>query len=192
MGQYYSVVNVDKRQVLCPYDFGCGVKLTEFSWDHTKLPLALYTLIGSGQWMGDRVLVVGDYAYFDLIPKNVWDPDNEVICDGKTPYNYADENFKMLSPQDIPEPLTSYRYMFNTKEKTFVDVKHMPVSSLFDGHSMAPLPLLLAVGNGEGGGDYYGVNRENIGAWVSSCDAIVLSNDMLYPEFSEFFPGFCE
>lgn len=29
-----------------------------------------------------------------------------------------------------------------------------------------PLPLLTAVGNGLGGGDYYGINKDQVGGWA--------------------------
>lgn len=28
-----------------------------------------------------------------------------------------------------------------------------------------PLPLLTAIGNGQGGGDYYGINQSVVGKW---------------------------
>jgi len=81
MGQYYLVVNVDKRQFLHPHCFSDGLKLMEFgaSGCGTMAGLAIlladgngrgggdcrvkadpYKLIGS--WAGDRIVVTGDYA----------------------------------------------------------------------------------------------------------------------------------
>lgn len=84
MGQYHLIVNPDKMQYLDPHNFGCGLKLMEFTntpfgpqaalcvllstsngrgggdLDETDLTPEQQALIGS--WAGDRVYVVGDYA----------------------------------------------------------------------------------------------------------------------------------
>ena len=52
---------------------------------------------------------------------------------------------------------------------------------------MGVLPLLTAIGNGEGGGDYYGENMSEIGAWAWN----VLSVEDVAPmEFEEYAPTF--
>lgn len=78
MGQYYYVVNVDKKQYLNPHAFGDGLKLMEFglSGCGTMAGLAVLLAQGNGRglgdlhsedplvgsWAGDRVIVAGDYA----------------------------------------------------------------------------------------------------------------------------------
>ena len=82
MGQYYKIVNLDKREYLHPHNFGDGAKLWEFgsSGMGTMFGLALLLANGNGQgggdfqvrrpedlelvgrWAGDRIVVVGDYA----------------------------------------------------------------------------------------------------------------------------------
>lgn len=77
MGQYFYILNLDKRQFLHPHCFGDGLKLLEFgsSANGTMTGLALllrksteggggdYTgtheIVGS--WAGDRIAIVGDY-----------------------------------------------------------------------------------------------------------------------------------
>lgn len=34
------------------------------------------------------------------------------------------------------------------------------------GWRIHPLPLLTAIGNGLGGGDYYGINTDDVGTWA--------------------------
>ena len=75
MGQYFIVVNLDKKEYLKPHDFPmCGAKLGEFSSDY-DFCLALNSLLAQGfgpdgwerkgetlgRWAGDRIVVVGDY-----------------------------------------------------------------------------------------------------------------------------------
>jgi hypothetical protein len=73
MGQYFLVVNLDKREFIHPHAFGDGLKMMEFgrSGDGTMLALAVLLSDGFhargddpviGSWAGDRVVVTGDYA----------------------------------------------------------------------------------------------------------------------------------
>lgn len=78
MGQYYKIVNLDKRQYLRPSDFKDGAKLMEFgaSGQGTMSALAVLLAHGNGRgfgdcrsedpivgsWAGDRIVVTGDYA----------------------------------------------------------------------------------------------------------------------------------
>lgn len=78
MGQYHVLVNYDKQEVVHPHAIGLGLK----QWEHIgfkggTLADALYILTMtspdrgggdlplthvSGRWVGDRVMVVGDYT----------------------------------------------------------------------------------------------------------------------------------
>jgi len=78
MGQYYVIVNLDKKEYIHPHKFGDGLKLLEFGTSScgtmTGLTILLadgngqgggdlqsdHTIIGS--WAGDRIVVSGDYA----------------------------------------------------------------------------------------------------------------------------------
>lgn len=78
MGQYYKIVNLDKREYVRPWDCGDGAKLMEFglSAQGTMSCLAILLADGNnrgggdlrsdnpiiGSWAGDRVVVTGDYA----------------------------------------------------------------------------------------------------------------------------------
>jgi len=78
MGQYYYVVNLDKKQYLHPHRMGDGLKLMEFgsSADGTMMGLAVLLADGNGRgggdlrsdhpiigsWAGDRIVIAGDYA----------------------------------------------------------------------------------------------------------------------------------
>ena len=77
MGQYFLVLNLDKRQYLHPHCFGDGLKLLEFGSSAEGTLTGLTLLLrksteggggdwdGSheivGTWAGDRSAIVGDY-----------------------------------------------------------------------------------------------------------------------------------
>lgn len=70
MGEYYLVVNLDKKQYLRPHFFADGAKLGEFSHNGrgTMAALAVLLLGGldpdagelAGTWCGDRIAILGD------------------------------------------------------------------------------------------------------------------------------------
>lgn len=79
MGQYYYVVNTDKREFLHPHKFQDGLKLMEFgqSAGGTLTGLTILLADGNGRgggdihtddteivgrWAGDRIVIAGDYA----------------------------------------------------------------------------------------------------------------------------------
>jgi len=85
MGQYYIVVNVDKKEYLDPLKFNDGLKLLEITGGHSFTLSALALLLADGngrgggdfpcssssvpdvnewigRWSGDRIVIAGDYA----------------------------------------------------------------------------------------------------------------------------------
>lgn len=78
MGQYYMIVNLDKRQFISPWTFGDGAKLLEFGMSRDGLLCGLAILLADGNgrgggdlhsdhpivgtWAGDRIVIAGDYA----------------------------------------------------------------------------------------------------------------------------------
>lgn len=59
MGEYYDWVNIDKKEYICPYDFGLGNKLYESVWAGNDLLGALYSLM-TGEWKDDLLIFLGD------------------------------------------------------------------------------------------------------------------------------------
>lgn len=82
MGQYYTVVNMDKKEKLDPTRFNDGLKLAEFGCSGGGTMAALAVLLANsngrgggdfngshprasevvGRWAGDRIVIAGDYA----------------------------------------------------------------------------------------------------------------------------------
>lgn len=59
MGEYYNWVNVDKKEYLCPGDFGFGNKRTESLVRGSSLLCALREMIFT-KWSGDHLIFMGD------------------------------------------------------------------------------------------------------------------------------------
>ncbi len=72
MGEYYSWVNVDKKQYIQPVNFDEGSKLFETSLVTNPLFGALSSLLAN-EWKKDHIAFIGDYA---PVPEN---PDNETL-----------------------------------------------------------------------------------------------------------------
>ena len=75
MGQYFIIANTTKKEFLHPHYFGQGLKFAEFPSDGVGAMTALAHLLGqstdhsgmmynpeiTGKWIGDHVVIVGDY-----------------------------------------------------------------------------------------------------------------------------------
>lgn len=88
MGQYHILVNLDKKEYVSPHGLGLGLKQVEHLSTNAfhqvaSLSDALYFLVMSspesgggdfpntpisGLWVGDRVVVLGDYTVDGVIP----------------------------------------------------------------------------------------------------------------------------
>lgn len=227
MGQYYVVVNVDKRERLEPFDFGCGMKLMEWSYERNPLVIAMMNLM-EGRWAADRVLVIGDYAD-DAEPS---EPCHTAVVDLmaelKTDclFSWAQENCRRIIPRardknidrrfvhtiddkdivkgvfaDTNDP--GFRSILNYVSMEYVDLEKCPIEEgWYDDESgesgvmrIAPISLLLAMGNGRGGGDFCGrFGGEFVGEWCKNAGQIHLFRFL--PDkamgWTEFNPDFSE
>lgn len=79
MGQYWKLINLDKKEYVCPHDVGAGLKLGEMVNTSPGPGAAVLILCAAmpeprgggdfaegqeavGRWAGDRIALVGDYA----------------------------------------------------------------------------------------------------------------------------------
>ena len=62
MGQYYLIVNLDKRQYLHAHKFGDGLKLLEFGSSGSGTMCALAILLADGNGRGGGDLTIDDGA----------------------------------------------------------------------------------------------------------------------------------
>lgn len=189
-GRHYYIVNVDKRLLFGAYD----LQLLSWACCRCEMVHILHNLL-AGDWKGDRVYVVANDAL------KGWEfPGNDELCaelaksEEKGLFLYAEKHFKGLGAVVDTED-HGIRYLYNHALKEYVDLKHCPVSEE-DRACIAPLPLLLTIGNvGDAALDLAPEDDgfEHMGKWCASVRSIEVSKEPLpgvdYPEFR---PNFLE
>lgn len=212
MGQYYIVANIDKKEYMRSNG---GVKLMEWSYNRNDLILNLMNKLAN-EWKGDRVYIVGDYALSsDRIDKEKQPAEKDYDYDileklekelgiynqkengyYKTLYSFASDNFKELGVKKLNKE--EYKYIYNHKRKEFIDLRHCPLAWLYKEKqkynvvTIAPISLLLALGNGMGGGDYFGNNNELVGKYIADIENLEITKEPLNIGYKEFRPEFYE
>lgn len=188
MGQYYKIVQLESKNrntatlkkvggYLSSYDYGNGAKLMEFGYINNHFMGALESLIkkDEGAWAGMPIVIAGDYAK---------DEPRTFNRNRYNVYDIAVEFGKKLL--DIPS--THCRYCINEDTKEFVDCERVTPSD--DGLRIHPLAILLAEGNGRGGGDYNGTHMDKVGAWARNI--VVVSDTKPDNSYKEIFYDFKE
>lgn len=212
MGQYYMVVNLDKKEYIRPE---YGLKLMEWSYNRNKLVLNLMKKMAK-EWNGDRIFVVGDYALSkDRISEHNGkikkDYDYEILKKTekklgiyekkesgyyKTIYNFARDNFKEIRLENLENE--EYKYIYNHNKKEFINLDHCPLAwlykekEIYNEIKIAPISLLLALGNKMGGGDYLGNNNELVGRYLTDIENLEVTKEPLNIDYKEFRPEFYE
>ena len=209
MGQYYVIANVDKKEFLHPHRYDNGMKLMEWSYENNYLVNTMLNLM-KNKWKGDRVYVVGDYAdmdvysdidehWHDTLEKletefDVHDGDYENYPDSCTLHGIICNTFKHIGKVKARCEKTNVRYLYNHAKKQVVDLMDCEKDSW--GYTIAPISLLLAMGNDRGGGDFHEGCRgyEHVGEWVSTSSSIEVSAKPLpgCEGYEKFVPGFYE
>ena len=69
MGEYYNWVNIDRKEYICPSDFGLGNKLMETSNPHNSFLCAFRELLGS-EWRNSHIIFLGDSKELTKDDKN--------------------------------------------------------------------------------------------------------------------------
>lgn len=164
MGQHYKLMTLKTRSKeakntqnekidkwFYAHEFDNGLKLMEFSYVGNNLVNAFCSTL-----VEEPKIVVcgGDYA----------DPDRKrQKCNL---YDLATDKTKVNPVDYIDVCNKTYQYIINEDTKQFVDVNKAKRDKW--GMRVHPLPLLIAEGNGRGGGDYY-TNRpdiDKVGIWA--------------------------
>ena len=156
MGQYYKPVTKDKDGKITAYSRTVDgeytlAKLTEHSWWDDPFVCTLTKKLLHNPM---QVAWVGDYA-----EKDEFDAE-EPLCR----YAWGDD----ADEQDVTrdELRLDGKYLVNHSLRVYLDCDVYKKNSLDDrGWILHPLPLLTAIGNGKGGGDYYGCWMNRIGDW---------------------------
>ena len=189
MGQYYRAIylgsDIDGMPELimgwlCPYEYGGYSKLMEHSYIGNDFVSAFeYELRPGGLFHKARVVWAGDYA------------DNEFygrVCKHGKEINEANLYHMCNSANQLHNSskvdTSEYPYVVNHTTRKFIDKRKMGEDS--DDLVIHPLPLLIAEGNGLGGGDYRGDDEELVGSW-SRCSISIEKEDPSAQGYKEFF-----
>lgn len=178
MGQYYRCIVLKKDwketkkpilAALSPYDFDNGAKLMEHSYVSNDYVNAFVHMVHEldTDRSGLPCVWCGDYAdtfsteSLPLFKKMNTNTQKYEICGGFNAYNEAEDwMYKGMKKSDeLNEVLNlikdynmhDYRYIINHTKKEYVKVPEYEK----DKGTVHPLPILLADGNGRGGGDYH-------------------------------------
>lgn len=111
MGQYFLVANIDKQQYLYAHKFWDGLKLGEFGPSGSGTMAGLAYLLadnsGLGDWVGDRIVICGDYGppgeHIKPAWLRRWRREQPKYGEGHTPnlYQYVSEFFTDISTDVI-------------------------------------------------------------------------------------------
>lgn len=183
MGQYYQAYlkhcDTGKEKIFNTYIDGeyVGSKLMEHSWigNHwvDSISCCLFKRKGQLAW-------VGDYAEASDFPKEHQDLITRVLSAWE---DDEDADF----PQDIPQIKHLRSVEINWNDKAFVNhtkkeyfLMYDYINNCTDGQNWCPHPvsLLTAIGNGAGGGDYYGENNKDIGCWALDIVEVLPDNEI--------------
>ena len=150
MGQYFKLINLDKKEYVSPYDIDGVGKLWE--WMANINECGVITLLLSERWAGDRVALVGDYDESKL-------------------YDIASTEYKNVS-KDAGNLYKNYKqnkqtiYAVNKSANEYI-------SGSFKQVSMCLVMLLRK--SSEGGGGDINEDYETAGIWAG--DRIVVQEE---------------
>lgn len=174
MGQYYYptiLIKKGKRfysEQFYSHDYGNGLKLTEHSYcgnNFVETVMAqLFNRPGRLAWLGDYH-EKGDFAELN--------PDSQefepIFYRHYKTFKDKDEKGKHYNkPEEVLE--RKGRFILNHDKQCYIDMveyeKIAPNANDWDDFPFHPIPLLTAVGNGRGGGDFSGIGEDDIGIWA--------------------------
>lgn len=196
MGQYYLAVvakedarNIHDCQVFHPRrvfdergeNYGNYMKLTEHGWDRNTFVLGVAEKIYGNPC---RVAWMGDYAdaYTTAAKRKA---GAKYIPFAKTVHNGDKRRYINIVYDGFN---TDGKFLVNHTTHQFIDLdKYRERCTDDNGWCLGVLSLLTAIGNGEGGGDYYGENMNEIGSWAWN---VLSVEDEAPTEFEEYAPTF--
>ena len=169
MGQYYYPTIIrnkgtqkDEVQYYA-HDYDNGLKLTEHSYVGNNF---VETVIAQLYNNPGRVFWCGDYANKDdFLDEEDW---NQIRKANKKYHVKILPDGSHTSTYPQPDEMIRGKFILNHTKKLYIDMEEYEENAPQDkwGCTFHPIPLLTAVGNGRGGGDYEGVNKDSVGTWA--------------------------
>ena len=172
MGQYYAPVVKDNKNNFEHYyswDYDNGLKLMEHSYIGNNFVESIVKRLLDNPM---RIAWVGDYADEKDFKQNQVHNDLQDFID-----MYDDDN-EIKYKKALKEPINDMEnslnlFMINHTKKLYINMWEYVLNNLVldkkkynYGDCVHPLPLLTALGNGKGGGDYRGINKHLVGIWA--------------------------
>jgi len=153
MGQYYKPINLDSMEWLYSHEYDRnGLKLMEHSWIGNPFVGAVMTLLSPGnKWHKKPLVWCGDY----------YDEEGE-----ENYYALVEDRNKLSDIESMTEEKQLNSIIVNHTKKMYVVCKELRKNGY--GWRINPLPLLTALGNDRGGGDYCNNNTDfdKVGIWA--------------------------
>lgn len=196
MGQYYKIINLSKQEALEKINLSKLVEFAYISSDDNINLVYMLSKNWKGDiviTVGDYFEI--NYFDFkeselqkDPEKRNLYLYYERLLEQyGKSYFYDLAKVFKNVSPptetlrNSLNDPYirmeilksfyTEHRYFVNYKREEYIDLmewmdiqKDLETNNLF--YADSPVILLIACGNGLGGGDYHGLNEEKIGLWA--------------------------
>lgn len=166
MGQYYMSILGDAYGLNCKvFDRSVNheytlAKLLEHAWWQNTFVNAfsefLYKTPSRVCWVGDYATEPDDFNF--NLPAGIVRPNYKKVWGNRVTY-------LTCQPSDFT---LDDKFLINYDTRQFIDLNEYKAKSVNDdGWIIHPLPLLTAVGNGRGGGDFQdGVGIEFVGTWT--------------------------
>ena len=166
MGQYYMSILGDAYGLNCKvFDRSVNheytlAKLLEHAWWQNTFVNAfsefLYKTPSRVCWVGDYATEPDDFNF--NLPAGIVRPNYKKVWGNRVTY-------LTCQPSDFT---LDDKFLINYDTRQFIDLNEYKAKSVNDdGWIIHPLPLLTAVGNGRGGGDFQdGVGIEFVGTWA--------------------------
>lgn len=158
MGQYYIVIIKRKDDIkeYSPSDYDNGYKLMEHSYQNNEF---VNVVVNELIYSPARLAWVGDYAD----PEDYKGTKSEELAvefiELRRVYDKYTEDGCIINCGPI--------YFINHTKKEYFELSKTKIKPDEDGVKIHPLPLLTAMGNGYGGGDYFGSCQELVGSWAT-------------------------
>jgi hypothetical protein len=170
MGQYFRPINLNNMEWFNPRSYNDnGMKLTEHSWVGNSFVGAVMALLQpTMSWHKARVVWCGDY----------YGPSKDEPLDGEIPYyKMVPFSGEQKNVPPITEKMQKLVILVNHTKKEYVDYRK---SISKDGWMVNPLPILTALGNDRGGGDYRSdqPDYDKVGIWAG--DSLSVETEIPY------------
>lgn len=172
MGQYYEAILKFKNGIFMKIEPKGGAKLTEHSYTENDFVLRVCDLIQTNG--ATNLAWIGDYSKIDdsedeltreMINKSI----NNKFFSLVEIFDMSCSEFVKRKVLKISENLKKNEYtIINATTGEFINMKDYVFHNQEKDYILHPLPLLTAIGNGRGGGDYYGENEKLIGSWAGN------------------------